>query len=342
MLHPIFCGFIPNVTPNQVRKPADLPISDYKPPIFQGSASESHIVLLDSDGIAFSSGSNDRGQLGIGSTTNTSTFAKVQSSESFAYVSCGDGFTIWLSEKGKLFASGINNFQQPQLLDAFDALQCSSYQKTAAIITNNKTVILWPDFTNNNSYKEFSLPHPAIHISCGLNFVSVLLENQTLFRIYTDGTIEPMVIRPSNDSSPIDRFVKISSAENYTVAIDFRSQLWIFGPVGRYQPGPISTPLFSGAIDVFAFPNSVIAITTENSIYAFGENADGNLALNDLQFTYEFEKTQIDTPVLSIIGNSRTNIYLKRPITREFVDFDRSHILPGNSKFMNGKVFELA
>ncbi|KAK8899886.1 alpha tubulin suppressor [Tritrichomonas musculus] len=300
----------------------------------QGAASENHIVLLYSDGSSISFGANNKGQLGIGSSSDVNEFNSVSSNEKFTSVACGEDFTLWISENGCLYVSGINNFNVPTTLNGIHATQCSAYKQAASVITEKKTVLFWSDFHDFNNFKEYSLINPAVAISCGINFVSVLLENQTLFQIRSDGSIEPVIVK----TSPIttnDRFIQMSSCESYTVAIDFNSNLWLFGQVGKLKSYPNLPPICTNVIQVFTLPNSIVAILSNRRAMVLGENQDGQLGTGNKQATYEFQLVQLKYPVLSVIGNERMIIYIPRPLTKSFVKCDQSEFIPGYQKYLN-------
>lgn len=300
----------------------------------QGSASNNHIVLLYSDGSSISLGANSKGQLGIGSTSDINQFNPVSSDEKFNYVSCGEDFTLWISKSGLLYAAGVNNYNKPTSLNGIHAIQCSAYKNVASVITENKTVLFWPDFHKFDQYKEYTLINPAKEISCGVDFVSVLLENQTLFRIYSNGNVEPIIVQTSPESTN-DRFIQASSCESYTVAIDFNSNLWLIGQVGRLKSSQSLPPLCTDVANVFALPQSIVTVLSNRVTMVLGENKDGQLATGDKHSIYEFAFTKLNYPVLSVIGNERMSIYLSRPITKSFVKRDQSEFTPGYQKYLN-------
>lgn len=310
----------------------NLPESEFI--VSQGSASNNHIVILFSDGSSMSSGANNKGQLGIGSTSDIVEFKPVTSNEKFNGVSCGEDFTIWTSESRCLYASGVNNYNTPTALNGIHAIRCSAYKNVACAITEKKTVLFWPDFHNIDQYKEYTLLNPALDISCGIDFVSVLLENQTLFQIHSNGNIEPIIVQTSPEKTN-DRFIRISSCESYTVAVDFDSNLWLIGQVGRLKSSQNLPPICTDAIDAFALPQSIVVVLTNRITMVLGENKDGQLATGNMNSVYEFVFTKLKYPILSAFGNDRMTIYLSRPLTKGFVKCDQSEFIPGYQKYMN-------
>lgn len=300
----------------------------------QGSASNNHIVILLSDGSSISFGSNNNGQLGVGSTIDANEFTPVSSSEKFISVSCGEDFTLWISKSGSLYASGVKSYNAPTSLNGIKAIQCSAYKNNSCVITEKKTVLFWPDFHNTDQFQEYTLINPAKEISCGIDFVSVLLENQTLFKIYSNGNIEPIIVQTSPESIN-DRFIRMSSCESYTVAIDFDSNLWLIGQVGRFKSSQSLPPICTDVIDVFALPQSVVVILSNRIAMVLGENKEGQLATGNNNSIYEFSFTKLKFPIISAIGNDRMIIYIARPLSKGFVKCDQSEFIPGYQKYLN-------
>lgn len=68
-----------------------------------------HSVAIDSNGHVYTCGRNDCGQLGLGDYAQRSTFTHVTALQTrITHVECGDQFTLFLDEQGKLFACGKN------------------------------------------------------------------------------------------------------------------------------------------------------------------------------------------------------------------------------------------
>ncbi|OHT15728.1 hypothetical protein TRFO_13898 [Tritrichomonas foetus] len=301
--------------------------------VISGSSSENHSILLYSNGSSASLGLNDKCQLGIGTTKNSTEFLPVRTDIKFKSVACGEDFTLWISEDNQLYVCGLQKNTIPTIFNNLKAIQCSSYKKTAAIITENKTVILWSDFHDDSTQKEYNLPFPAQDISCGNDFVSVLLENQILVRVFSNGTIEPLLIESTTAKIP-DRFVRMSSSENYTVAIDFGKNVWLFGNVGRYGSKPDSLPIYTNAINVFALPKSIVVIHSNFAAFSLGENQFGQFANGETKPSYMFTQAKLSFPVMTVVGNEKMQLYIPRPLTRSFTEFEQSQFIPGFHKYL--------
>ena len=77
------------------------------------SASGDHCVCLDNDGNVYTFGDNECGQLGIGDKdlSHTSIPQKVNLPPC-TQISCGNTFTMCLSENGEVYSFGSNNYGQ--------------------------------------------------------------------------------------------------------------------------------------------------------------------------------------------------------------------------------------
>ena len=70
-----------------------------------------HTFILKKDGTVYSTGDNQYGQLGLGNTTNRSTFTKVNI-DNVEKISCGRSHTFILKKDGTLYSAGNNQYGQ--------------------------------------------------------------------------------------------------------------------------------------------------------------------------------------------------------------------------------------
>jgi alpha-tubulin suppressor-like RCC1 family protein len=107
----------------------------------------SHTMVLKNDGTLWSCGYNNKGQLGIGTTTNTNTLAQVGSS-TWSKVRCGRWHTLALDSNGSLWAWGDNSYGQlgdgtttnrlvPNLIGTPCSLSTSSFTRTTMRLLAN-------------------------------------------------------------------------------------------------------------------------------------------------------------------------------------------------------------
>ena len=80
----------------------------------QISCGDAHTFILKNDGTVWACGYNGSGQLGLGTTTNKSTFTKVttNTNNDIKQIVCGQNCTFILKTNGSVWACGYNNYGQ--------------------------------------------------------------------------------------------------------------------------------------------------------------------------------------------------------------------------------------
>lgn len=87
--------------------------------------SSSHVVVIDADGIAYTFGRNDKGQLGDGTTEHNDEPFQVELDEKVIGAATGRGHTLLVTESGKVYASGDNKCFQALGRNEKDPLEFS-------------------------------------------------------------------------------------------------------------------------------------------------------------------------------------------------------------------------
>ncbi|XP_035767718.1 retinitis pigmentosa GTPase regulator b isoform X5 [Neolamprologus brichardi] len=155
---------------------------------------DEHTALITENGKLFMFGSNNWGQLGLGSkvTVNKPTCVKALKSEKVQLVACGRNHTLICTAKGKVYASGGNSEGQLGLgdcdertsfkrLDFFDSQgsikMLAAGSNTSAALTVSGKLFMWGDNTEGqiglgkesqvSSPHEVSVGRPISWVSCG-------------------------------------------------------------------------------------------------------------------------------------------------------------------------------
>ena len=82
------------------------------------SAGGNHLIMLDSDGSVWATGLNTNGQLGRNNTSNTNVPVKVLNEtgkdeiRNILKIAGGENYTLLMSEDGKVYSCGYNNYGQ--------------------------------------------------------------------------------------------------------------------------------------------------------------------------------------------------------------------------------------
>ena len=125
----------------------------------QIACGHAHVIILKTDGSIYSCGLNEDGQLGLGDTTDRTTFTQVTTNtDNVKQISCGYYHTVILKNDGSLWSCGWN--EDGQLGTGLDA--SSSNKKSFTQVTTNI----------NNDVKQ---------ISCGNNHTFIVKNDDTIW-----------------------------------------------------------------------------------------------------------------------------------------------------------------
>ncbi len=241
-------------------------------PISVGGA---HYAVIDDQGILYMAGKNRSGQLGDGTKNNSVTPIAIKSfTEKVISVSCGDIFTIAITEDGKIYGWGLNTFNKGE-----------------------ETRFLKPTLIDN--LKE----HRAIKVSCGGEGWAVILDNGSVYYSISLHEVHDKCF--TGIVSLEDAVIDISS-ETYNLAmVTEKGSLYFFGHEFAGMSGgisgtmdkPIFTPTYislpSRSDGRFVHGNElsekikqvslsgdhIMVLTTNGVIFAWGENTFGQIGI---------------------------------------------------------------
>uniref|UniRef100_A0A8C8CBH8 RCC1-like domain-containing protein n=1 Tax=Oncorhynchus tshawytscha TaxID=74940 RepID=A0A8C8CBH8_ONCTS len=155
---------------------------------------DEHTALITENGKLFMFGSNNWGQLGLGSKTmvNKPTCVKALKSEKVRLAACGRNHTIVYTSRGNVYSTGGNNEGQLglgdceertafQLVDFFSShgpiKMLAAGSNTSAALTESGTLFMWGDNTEGQiglgkessalTPQEVTVGRPVAWVSCG-------------------------------------------------------------------------------------------------------------------------------------------------------------------------------
>ena len=249
-----------------------------------------HIVCLDNDGNVFTLGNNPFRQLGIGEDESTPLFTDQPQKvnlPSIQQISCNGMFTTCLSQNGDVYTFGNNTYGQ--IGSEGDEIACGIPFHIVSLEdinfvecgynfilckSNNGDVYGWGcneygqlglgDFDNRRVPTKCEYwPKDIVDIKCGGAHTIVLVQSQ---EVYSCG---------DNDSAQLGRYVE----PEYI----FKSDDYLEYTSSSLQ----KIPLLSEIIRIETGDNHSMCIDTNNDIYVFGSNYEGELGLGDTDNRYE-------------------------------------------------------
>ena len=236
---------------------------------------DSHTVCLDNNGILYTFGSNEFGQLGVGTDEGTLNYSMIPiqvDTPPMKEISCGDRFSICLSESGELYSFGDNADGQLGIGNFED---CYSPQKIESL----------SDIES---------------IRCGGNFVFCISFENKLFTwgdnifgqlgLGFDGTVENLPILCSNRP---DNIIDIKCGWSHTLTLTSNQEVFSCGgdedgQLGRVTSEQNCKSSFFGKIDSLTEIKRIecgcfhsMCIDNYDQLYVFGYNKYGELGLGD-------------------------------------------------------------
>ena len=242
--------------------------------IKQISCGQIFTMALKTDGALISVGGTynnaQYGELGIGSITGYNTFQTVPSITGIKQIECGAGHTIALKTDGTLLSCGQNTNGQ---LGLGNITSYSTFQ-TVPGVTGFKQVAGGQNFT-------FALKTDGTLLSCGNNTYGQLGINSTTTSNYSTFQTVP----------GITGIKQISCGYNHTIALKTDGTLLACGNNGGGQLGINSAttskystfqivPAITSIKQISCGQNHTIALKTDGTLLACGNNGSGQLGIN--------------------------------------------------------------
>ncbi|KAJ8004063.1 hypothetical protein DPEC_G00154900 [Dallia pectoralis] len=245
------------------------------------SCGDEHTALITENGKLFMFGSNNWGQLGLGSktTVNKPTCVKALKSEKVWLAACGRNHTLVCTSRGNVYSTGGNNEGQLglgdceerntfQLVDFFSShgpiKMLVAGSNTSAALTESGELFTWGDNTegqigqgiemNSLTPREVTVGRPVSWVSCGYYHSAIVTVDGVL---YTFGESDSGKLGlgfgqlaghrvPQPVKGITDRVTQVACGGGHTVALT-EDDMYTFG-LGQYGQLGHGTFIFEGRL----------------------------------------------------------------------------------------------
>ena len=233
------------------------------------SAGLTHSLAIDENGTLWTWGHNSKGQLGNGTTTNSSTPIKIGEGTKVIEISAGNECSFAIDETGKLYAWGANEQSKLGLGD--------EETKLTPVLIEGDTIFKKVEASTGEGYT-LAIDEAGNLYTWGANTYGQL----------GNGSFESKKVPTKIEEGKT--FEKIDAGYNTSFAIDTNKNLWSFGANGNGELGDgtqelTNTPkqVLTNVTSVGASWNHTIMLTEGGSLKACGANENGELGSGDVQ-----------------------------------------------------------
>lgn len=218
------------------KKIMSVKILPYLPRIIFISAGYKHSVIIDEFGIAWSSGSNEYGQLGLGDNIQRFKFERIENFPEFTLVTCGVKFSVFHDIEDNIWITGhditennaIKYINSPILLPLSNIKDISSNSKSCICLDNKGIVwgLNWGNHVLQNLSQVLNLPE-IIAISYGESYCIGLDFEKNLWQFNGDSKILSSHLK----------FSIISSGGYHFIVADEQGKIYGYGNNASHQLG---------------------------------------------------------------------------------------------------------
>ena len=262
------------------------------------SVGQSHTITLSDDGVVYSFGQNDEGQLGLGHKKNVSFPRQIPDLPKIKQVSCGENFTFCVDEEGFIWSFGRNSNGQLGI--------------------KSPSSLLIPQ-----KIKE-DIP-PVVSVSCGYSHTLIITNDSNLWSTGNNKFGQLCLGKEINQSSTFQKtsfsnILKISSGRCYSLIQNDKGEIFSCGFNSSGQCGlghfyhPQITPslipnLPSNIIEFVCGSFHSLFLDCEGNVFSVGENEDGQLGLGHNQIQNVLNQIP-NIPPIQYISCSHDSSYL--------------------------------
>ena len=243
-----------------------------------------HSLILKNDGTLLGCGRNDLYQLGLGDTTDRTTFTQVTTNaDNIKSVYCGFYHTFILENDSTLWSCGGNSYGQLGLGDTTDR---TTFTQITANVNNIKEIYFGIDYT-------IMLKNDGTLWGCGGNSYGQLgLGDTTNRNIFTKITTN------------VDNIKSVCCGYNHTLILKDDGTLWgcgrnDYGQLGlgdtnhRYTFTQVTINV-DNIKEIYRGGDHTFILKNDNTLWGCGYNKYGQLGLGDTNHRYTFTQVTIN------------------------------------------------
>ena len=232
------------------------------------AAGYNHTVALKSDGTVWAWGNNSYGQLGNGTTNNSSQPVQVMTSTNTALsnvvaVAGGNLHTVALRADGTVWAWGDNSYGQ------LGNGTTSNSSQPVQVMTSTNTALSNVVAVAAGSYHTVALRADGTVWAWGYNSQGQLGDGAT------NNSSQPVQVMTSTNAA-LSNVVAVAAGSSHTVALRADGTVWAWGNNSSGQFGN-GTSALSGVVAVAAGGWHTVALRADGTVWAWGSNDYGQL-----------------------------------------------------------------
>ena len=286
------------------------------------SAGNSHTIYLKSDGTVWAAGKNSTGQLGDGTTTDSSYPIQLKNADGSNFtgvvgLSAGGDHTLFVKSDGTVWSTGLNHLGQLGVGSHSNSSYAVQVKSVDDIALSGMVDV------SGGAYHSVFLKNDGTVWAAGANSSGQLGDGSTSFRKNPIQVINA-------DSTPLSGVVQISTGVSHTIYTKSDGTVWATGDNGFGQLGDGTTsdssypvqvknvdnaPL-TGVKRVSALNYHTLYLKGDGTVWASGYNDFGQLGDGSTtNSSYPLQvKNSDDSPLVEIVGISAgklNSVYLK-------------------------------
>ena len=253
----------------------------------------SYTIILKNDGTLWGCGANGSGQLGLGDTTNRTTFTQVTTNaDNIKSVCCGSSHTLILKNDGTVWGCGHNGYGE---LGLGNNTNKNTFTQITTNINDIKEIYCGGSHT-------FMLKNDSTLWGCGYNYNGQLGLGDSDDRY----TFTEIATNANNIKS-------ICCGSHHTLILKNDGSLWGTGRNNCSQLGLGDTTdrtIFTQVTtninnikEIYCGAHHAFILKNDGTLWGTGRNDFGNLGLKDTNYRYTFTQITINTDDIKSLSN---------------------------------------